>query len=538
MRPILRCLGLTWSLLVVLQLPTDGVQRLGTVRFATSCRPAVSNRFNRAVALLHSFAFSLAVAEFNAVLQADSTCAMAHWGLALSAWGNPFAAGTKSPAQLARGSEAVSRARRSPPPTARERQYLEAVAQLYDHADSLDQPTRLLRYRDAMAKLAAAEPADTEAAIFHALAIAISADPTDKSYASQLAAGATFERLFKALPDHPGLAHYIIHSYDVPPLARRALAAAHRYGRIAPSVSHALHMPSHTYTRVGSWQESITANVASAAAARREGAVAEELHSADYRTYAYLQSGQDSAAAHLVAAAPAIAARLDPNAIGTGGSPAAGYYAIAAIPARYALERGDWKAAARLEIRSSPFPFAEAVTWFARGLGAAHLGDTAAARQAIAALERLRGQLAEHKESYWGEQVEIQRQGILAWLAVAQRDRQAALSLMRAAAEREAATEKNAITPGPLAPARELLGDMLLELRQPGEALAAYRATLEHEPNRYHALTGAAKAAMQRGDRATAREYYRKLLQVCARADQPGRAELVEARRIRSQDSP
>jgi len=520
-----------WVLLLIQQ-PSDSDQRLGTVRFATSCRPGVTAPFNRAVALLHSFAFSQAVAGFSAVVQTDSTCAMAYWGLALAAWGNPFAADTKSPAQIARGLDAVTRAARLSPATTRERQYLAAVAELYQHADSIGQRNRLQRYRDAMARLVAAEPADTEAAIFHALATAASADPADKTYASQLAAGATLERLFAALPDHPGLAHYIIHSYDVPPLAGRALDAATRYGRIAPSVSHALHMPSHTYTRVGSWQQSVDANIAAATAARREGAVSEELHSSDYRTYAYLQTGQDSAAGRLVAAFPAIAARLDPNAIGTGGSPAAGYYAIAAIPARFALERKDWRAAAALELRPSPMPFAEAVTWFARGLGAAHLHDTVAARQAIAALARLRGQLVERKESYWSEQLEIQREGALAWLAFANGNRQAGLDTMRAAADREAATEKNAITPGPLAPARELLADMLLESRQPREALTAYRATLEHEPNRFHALAGAAKAALQLGDRATAREYYRKLLEVCARADRPGRAELIEARRL------
>ena len=527
---------MTWALvlwvLLLMQQPSDSVQRLGTVRFATSCRPGVTAPFNRAVALLHSFAFSQAVAGFNAVVQADSTCAMAYWGLALAAWGNPFAADTKSPAQIARGLDAVNRAARLPPPTTRERQYLGAVTELFQHADSIGQRNRLLRYRDAMARLVAAERADTEAAIFHALATAVSADPADKTYASQLAAGATLERLFAALPDHPGLAHYIIHSYDVPPLAGRALDAATRYGRIAPSISHALHMPSHTYTRVGSWQESVDANTAAAAAARQEGAVSEELHTGDYRTYAYLQTGQDSAAGRLVAAFPAIAARLDPNAIGTGGSPAAGYYAIAAIPARYALERGDWKAAAALEVRPSPMLFPEAVTWFARGLGAAHLNDTAAARRAIGELGRLRDALAARKESYWSEQVEIQREDALAWFAFALGSRDQALGIMRVAADREAATEKNAITPGPLAPARELLGDMLLELQRPGEALAAYRATLEHEPNRFHALAGAAKAALQMGDRATAREYYRKLLEVCARADRPGRPELIEAQRL------
>ncbi|HEY9384883.1 MAG TPA: hypothetical protein VIP80_15345, partial [Gemmatimonadales bacterium] len=319
-------------------------QAPGTVRFATSCAVAARPLFNRATALLHSFGFSQAADSFNAVLRADPRCAMAWWGLALTAWGNPFAAGLKAPAQLQRGLAAVRRARATGAPTERERGYIEAVARLYERADSVDQRTRLLAYRDAMAELAAREPADTEAQIFHALAQAVSADPADKTYASQLAAGATLERLFVKLPGHPGIAHYLIHSYDVPPLAGRALTAAGRYGRIAPTVSHALHMPSHTYTRVGDWRRSISANVAAGNAAFREHATAEQLHSMDYRTYAYLQTGQDTAAARMLAALPALARRFDPTDFGSAAPPAAGYFAIAAIPARYALERGDWAA--------------------------------------------------------------------------------------------------------------------------------------------------------------------------------------------------
>ena len=241
-------------------------QGVGTVRFATSCRATAQPVFNHAVALLHSFAFSQATDGFNAVLRADPHCAMAWWGLALTAWGNPFAAGIKPAAQIQRGLDAVAQARSTGAPTVRESLYIAAAARLYERADSADQRARLLAYRDAMAELATREPQDTEAAIFHALALAISADPADKTYASQLAAGATLERLFASLPDHPGLAHYIIHSYDVPPLAGRALNAARRYSEIAPTVSHALHMPSHTYTRVGYWEQSIAANAASSPA--------------------------------------------------------------------------------------------------------------------------------------------------------------------------------------------------------------------------------------------------------------------------------
>jgi len=484
---------------------------LGTVRFPTSCAAAVRPRFNRGMALLHSFAFAPAVDTFQAVLRADPRCAMAWWGLALTAWGNPFAAGIKPPAQLQRGLDAVQHARSTGGPTPRERGYIDAVARLYEGADSLDQPARLLAYRDAMAALAAREPADTEAQILHALALAVSADPADKSYASQLAAGATLERLFAKLPDHPGLAHYIIHSYDVPPLAGRARRAADRYSRIAPEVSHALHMPSHTYTRVGDWSRSIAANVAAGEAARREQATAEALHALDYRTYAYLQTGQDSAAARMMAEVPALAERLDPNAVGTGAPAAAGYFAIAAIPARFALERGDWAAAARLEPRPSPFPFAVATTWFARGLGAARGGDTTAAAAAVAALRRLHDLLLQAGEAYWSEQVEIQRRAVSAWLAFAEGRREEALEAMREAADREAATEKNAITPGPLAPARELLGELLLAAGRPAAALAAFEQTLQHEPNRFRALAGAASAAAAAGDSARAGKYRAEL---------------------------
>jgi hypothetical protein len=493
-------------------------QRVGTVRFATSCKVTTALDFNRAVALLHSFAFSPATAGFQAVLRADPHCAMAWWGIALSAWGNPFAAGIKPAVQLQRGLDAVTQGRKLGAPTPRESGYLEAVARLYERADSLDQRTRLLAYRDAMADLAAREPSDTEAAIFHALALAISADPGDKSYASQLAAGATLERLFARLPEHPGLAHYIIHSYDVPPLAGRALTAAARYGRIAPTISHALHMPSHTYTRVGSWRESIRANVASADAARREGSVAEELHADDYRTYAYLQSCQDREAREILRALPGLAARMDPNALGSGAPPAAGYFAIAAIPARYALERGAWAEAARLELRPSPTPFADAVTWFARALGGARSGDTAVARGAIMALGDIRDKLGRAGEGYWREQVEIQRGAAQAWLDFASGRAEQGLEEMRATAAREDATEKNAITPGPLAPARELLGEMLLLAQRPAEALAAFELVLGKEPNRLRALRGAEQAATQAQDRTKARKHSGALREQCRRS--------------------
>ena len=515
-----------WSLLVFVRLsaqqphPSPANQALGTVRFETSCRSAAQPHFNRAVALLHSFAFGQAAEGFNAALGADPECAMAWWGVALSAWGNPFAAGIKPAAQIQRGLAAVTRARSTGTPTPRESRYIEAAARLYERADSIGQGARLASYRDAMAELVAREPADTEAAIFHALALAIAADPADKTYASQLSAGATLERLFVKLPDHPGLAHYIIHSYDVPPLAGRALGAARSYSGIAPTISHALHMPSHTFTRVGHWRQSVDANVASGNAARREGSTAEELHALDYRVYAYMQLGQVGATRQILTALPAIARRMDPNAFAAGAAPpAAGYFAIAAIPARYALERGAWVEAARLELHPSPTPFADAVTWFARGLGASRTGDTTAADSAIAALLALRDRLAQKGESYWVEQVEIQRRSVLAWRSFAA-GRKDALAEMRQAADREDATEKNAITPGPIAPARELLGEMLLAARRPAEALAEFESALRHEPNRYRTLNGAAGAAKAAGNQNAARKYSAELQKLRGRANQ------------------
>ena len=527
-------MGPTLAMLALMALsgrPQDPSPKLGTVHFATSCQPATATPFDRSVALLHSFAFSPAIDGFNRVLAIDPRCAMAYWGLALAAWGNPFAAGIKPAAQSERGLDAVRRARAIGAPTEREREYVEAAAALYLNADSLDQRARLIAYRDAMKRLTAAAPADTEAAIFHALSMVIAADPADKSYASQLEAGATLDSLFAVMPDHPGLAHYLIHTYDVPPLAVRGLAAANRYASIAPALSHSLHMPSHTFTRVGFWDRSIRANIAAAKAARREGSGAEELHASDYQIYGYLQTGRDREAKALVSALPAIIRRFDPKAIGTGAPPAAGFFAMAAIPARYAMERGAWADAAALQLNPSPVPFADAMTHFARAIGAARSGDTILARNAIAELERIRDRLAAAKERYWSEQVEIQRSGAAAWLLFALDQRTEALAAMRAAADREDATEKNAITPGPLAPARELLGEMLLASDQPVAALAAFEHTIEKEPNRFRTLIGAARSAARAGRPEVAHEYYRALRDICRHADRPGRPELAEVRR-------
>jgi tetratricopeptide (TPR) repeat protein len=505
-------------------------EKLGTVHFSTSCSSPTEPEFNRAVALMHSFQFARAIESFHAILASDPSCSMAYWGIAVSSWGNPFVPGLKPQAQLDEGLKAVTQARAANPKTARERAFVEAVARLYSDTATIDQGSRILAYESAMALVSASYPDDTEAAIFYALAIAAAADPGDKTYARQLKAGRILESLYAKYPDHPGLAHYIIHAYDVPPLAARAAGAAQHYAEIAPSSPHALHMPSHTFTRLGEWQASIDANIASAASARTAGQPVDELHAFDYLVYAYLQTAQDVAAQRIVESAVQTFAHFNPKIlIGGAGSPATAYFAHAAIPARYALERRSWTDAAHLEPTPSPYPQTDAITYFARGLGSAHLGDSAATRSAMRSLEGCRDKLNTLRETYWASQVEIQRVELGAWLAFAEGKPQDALAGMRAAAALEDQTEKSAVTPGPLAPAREQLGELLLELKQPSQALEEFKSTLVKEPNRFRSLYGAAKAARLAGDRQTEQVYIQKLVKVAEHADQPGRKELAEA---------
>lgn len=464
-------------------------EKLGTVHFATSCSPKVALQFDRAVALLHSFEFGASIQAFNEVLATDSTCAMAYWGIALSRWTNPMAAGNRSVAQLQQGKQAVDAAMRlGGRASERERGYIRAVSQLYDDFEHKDQQTRVVAYANAMNELAMRQPADTEAKIFYAISLTASAPPTDKTYANQLKAGAILEALWAKQPNHPGLAHYIIHTYDYPPLADKARAAAQRYASIAPSAAHALHMPSHTFTRVGMWEESVDANNRSMKVALSAGSIAEALHASDYAMYAYLQMGKDSDAKAILDGLPALAARFDPNAI-TGAAPGfAGIFALAAIPARWVLERNAWAEAAALEPKATAYPYTEAMTYFARSLGASHTGDLAESKAAIDSLASIQQRLTAKGEGYWAEQVGIQHLAAQAWLDLAEHRDYDALTRMREAATREDATETNSVSPGPLAPARELLGDMLMELNRPAEARVEYRATLQKEPNRRHSF--------------------------------------------------
>jgi hypothetical protein len=345
----------------------------------------------------------------------------------------------------------------------------------------------------------------------------MSADPADKTYAKQLEAGAILEKLAQKYPDHPGIAHYIIHTYDLPALASHAMHAAGDYSKIAPAAPHALHMPSHTFTRVGSWNESIDSNRKASAAARSVRQGGEELHDSDYLMYAYMQTCQDRSAREVLRTLPLMFARFDPTKPAGAAPPQAGFFALAAIPARYALERGAWRDAANLEARKTQFPWTDAITYFARAVGAARSGDTLASRRSITELERVRDELTRMKEAYWTEQTEIQILGASAWLAFAEGRNDDALTAMKLAADRESATEKNAVTPGPLAPAREMLGEMLLRLNRPREALEQFEQTLKVEPRRYRSVAGAAKAAKAAGDRTALRKYSAAMKALCAK---------------------
>ena len=502
---------------------------LGTVHFPTSCSADVQPQFNQAIALLHSFWFQAAIDAFEEVLDVDSSCGISYWGIALASWGNPIGSGanqdgSRPTAQLQAGLDAIQQARATGANSERERDYIEALANLYDeYAETVDWP-RVLDYEKAMEALTKKYPNDSEAAIFYALAIVNATDPNDKSYEKPLRAAAILEPAFLEEPDHPGIAHYIIHGFDVPSLANRALEAAQRYSDIAPLAPHALHMPSHTFTRLGYWQNSIDTNIKSAAAALEDKSPAEALHSMDYMIYGYLQTGQDEAAGQVVEEMKQILETMDsPNSRGLGGS-----YAIAAIDARHALERKDWSQAAALNVRRTPVPFVDAITYFARALGAARNNVPDAARNDLDQLKRAAESLG--NTSFWGTKVDIQRQVAEAWILFAEGKTNDALALMRLAADREDLTEKSGISPGPIAPARELLGEMLLAADLPGAALEEFKPAMNEEPGRFGALFGAAQAAERIGDMSLASSYYQTLLEICKRADNEGRDALVHAR--------
>jgi tetratricopeptide (TPR) repeat protein len=487
-----------------------------SVKFETSCAPGVRDGFNTAVAMYHSFWFPEAIKAFQAVIQQDPSCAMAHWGIAMSQWGNPYG-GIKNAEIVKLGSATMEKARAAGSPTPRERALINAVGILYSSPDTATHRDRVVRYEEAMKRISAEHPNDVEVRIFTALAVTQSALPTDKTYAKLLEGAAMLDPLFQQMPTHPGIAHYIIHAYDAPPLAERALIAARRYASLAPAAPHALHMPSHTFTRLGFWSESIDTNRRSAETARKENDTNAELHALDYQTYAYLQMGRDGAAKVSLDRAAEL-------------QTAANTFALAAIPARYAIERGDRAAAAALTVRpANNTPYTEAISHFARAIGSARGGHPSAASPDITRLAELRDKLRSMNDAYWAEQVDIQRQVAAAWQTFAQGARDAGIAQLASAADAEDATDKAAVTPGPIAPARELLGYMLLDAGRPAEALAAFETTMKKEPNRFRSAYGAARAAELAGNRAKAQTYYAQLLEIAREAD-TSRPELVAAR--------
>jgi hypothetical protein len=481
-----------------------GPEQLGKVAFENSCQPAAQASVERAVALLHSFWFSESGAAFREAWTRDSDCAIAGWGIASALIGNTFAAGP-NPTQAQQAKEAIERARAIGRKSEREKNYIEAVAQYYDNYPARPHPQRMKALSDAFELVAQRFPQDDEAQIFSAVYLTATQPLTDQTYATALKAAAILEVQFKKHPDHPGVAHYLIHSYDFPSIAEKGMDAARRYSQIAPSAPHALHMPSHIYTRVGAWKDSAEINERSASAAKQTKEPNDALHAMDYSVYAYLQLGRDADARRVLGEAREIKS-FSPTV-------RAGPYALAAMPARIALERSAWDEAAKLEPQESQFPYTKSQTHYARAVGAARGGNAAAAEADVKALaaivEGLKG-----KDNYWATETEVQRLTGAAWIEFANGNRDKGLGLMRSAADMEDANEKSSLTPARMLPARELLGDMLLGAGRPAEALAEYEKSQIREPNRYRSLYGAGQAAAAAGNQEKARYYFAKLVEM------------------------
>jgi tetratricopeptide (TPR) repeat protein len=493
-------------------------QRLGTVHFQTSCNETAQRRFDRAMRYQHSFWYRQAKEIFEDVAKADAECGMAYWGVALGLLNNPH--NPPPTPNLPLGLAAIQKAKAVGAKTPRERDFIDALALMYVDYDKIDHRTRVQSYLKAMEALAARYPDDDEAQIAYAITLNVGASPTDKTYANQLKGAAILEPIFKRQPYHPGVAHYLIHLYDYPPIAAHGLDAAMRYSKIAPAAPHAQHMPSHIFTRVGYWNESIASNIASVKAAKADNAGDDQLHGMDYMVYAYLQLGRDKDAKAVVDDMQS--AKFNPETLG-------GPFGFAAAQARYMVERGDWAGAAGLQVPASKFAHVQAITYFARALGAARAGRPDAAKADVAKLAELRDKLREAKDAYWSGIVDIQGQVASAWLLYAEGKYDEALKAMSAAADAEDKTEKHPVTPGPLAPARELYGAMLLERGMAKEALAEFEATLKKEPHRLGATIGAAKAAEKAGDGAKAKQHYAEAVALAGAAD-PVRPEIAAAR--------
>lgn len=498
--------------------------QLGTVDFAVTCADAVQDDFDRAMALTHSFAWSHAGQAFEAIAEEDPQCGIAHWGRAMVMLDNPFLwPGSLTPDKLDAIAAALEDARAAGLHDEREEGYVAAVEAFVRDRDTLDHRARVTAFEEKMGELAAANPDDTEAIILHALVTSANFDPADRTYANQMQAAEILEPLFREHPEHPGVAHYLIHTYDYPPLAQKGLEAAKRYAEIAPDAPHALHMPSHIFTRVGHWEDSIASNRTSAEV--DDSSTYNSHHANDYQVYAHLQLAQDRLAEEILDKADTLP-RSDHFAAA---------FAFAAMPARAALEQDDWERAKDLELRPTAdefpwkkYPHADAINAFARGVGAARTGDAVAARGELARLEKLRDATG---PAYWVEQVQIQADIVAALALCAEGQAESCIAALREAAVREGATEKHVVTPGPVLPAREILADILLEQDRAEEGLAEYEAVLDKEPNRYRALAGAARAADEAGKAEKARAYAKKLIEQ-AGATESGRPSLELARNI------
>ncbi|HEX7254052.1 MAG TPA: hypothetical protein VF376_14320 [Thermoanaerobaculia bacterium] len=513
-----------------------GDETLGTVHFPVSCAEPVRAEFTRAVALLHSFGYEESRNAFADVARRDPACGMAGWGIAMTYYHPIWAPPTAG--DLALGRSAAETASKVGAKTERERAYIEAIGLFYRDSDKVDHRARALAYRTALEEIARRDPNDHEASIFFALMLIGTAPPTDSTLANQKRAAEILNGMLEKEPQHPGVAHYLIHAFDYPALAPMALPAARSYSKIAPSSPHALHMPSHIFTRLGLWGESIDSNLASAESARRvvarnhPGAASfDALHALDYLEYAYLQIGDEARARHVLDEAAGASTFDEPNF-------AAGY-ALAAIPARYELERRRWSDAARLEVSSAKLPwesfrYATAITYFARALGSARTSQAEAARAAIARLTELQASLVKNPipgPYDWGSHVESMGKAAASWLAYSEGHKDDALELARAAADLDDKTGKHPVTPGPVLPPRELLGDMLREMGRNADALVEYEAALRTAPNRFNSLYGAARAAELSGNAAKARELYAKLQSICAASGGgPEREEIRQAR--------
>ena len=499
-----------------------GHEVVGAVTFANSCSPAVQQDLARGIAMLHSFWYSAGEQTFRAVLAKDPGCAIADWGIASLMMNNPLAGVGSSAAEAGKGQAALAEARAIGAHTQRERDYIESVGAYYQDFATRPERSRQISRSVAYEALAAKYLEDDEAQIFNALYIAATQSQADQTYAAYGRAVAILTQQLAKHPDHPGIAHYLIHSFDAPPIAAQGLPAAMAYAKIAPDAPHAQHMPSHIFTRVGAWEASVASNTHAFAAALPGREFSEAQHASDYMVYADLQLGRDNAAQAAVKSAFAVTVPAP--------VPAATFYARAAMPARLLVERADWQGAAKLPIPPSGQPYgAEALTLFARAIGAARSGDATQAAQDADGLRAVQKALADAGNTYWGTEVGIQATTASAWAAFARGEKEAALVTMRDAANREDRQEKHIVTPGRILPARELLGDMLLELGQPAAALAEYEASFLRDPNRFRGIYGAARAADAAGDRAKATSYSRKLLQQTKDADTE-RPELAWAR--------